>query len=178
MPDEEFVVIGRVLRPQGNKGQIRVLSRTDSMERFFSFLEKPLFVGAPEPPRAEAVVVEDARLHKGFVIVKLEGVNDIDAAEALRDQNLMIRLEDREPPGEGWFYLDQLIGLEIRDDRSGELIGKTTDLLFSGDLPILEISRASDGRLFKAPFARALMKEIDLEAGVIRTDLPEGLDEL
>lgn len=172
-----YITIGRILRPHGNKGDLRVWSEADSPEAFFSFLEKPVYLDQKDMETPKAIDVEEARSHKGFILVKIRGIEDIDAAEALRGYLMVIREDDRDPLGEDEFYWDQLIGLEVRDGDNERLIGQVKDMLDLGGNLLLEIEKEG-GKTFLAPFVRDLVASIDLGEGIIRVHLTEGLEDL
>lgn len=172
-----YITIGRILRPHSNKGEVRVWSEADSPEAFFTFLEKPLYLAQKDVETPKAIEVEGARAHKSFILVKIRGIADIDAAEGLRDCRIVIREEDRDPLGEGEFYWDQLIGLEVRDRDNERLIGQVKDVMALGGNLLLQIEKEG-GKTFLVPFARALIGPVDLKKGIIRVHLPEGIEDL
>jgi 16S rRNA processing protein RimM len=175
--EPRYVTIGRILRPHGNKGDVRVWSEADSPEAFFSFLKKPVYLDRKDLAPPGLIEVEEAKVHKGFILVKIKGIEDIEAAESLRDHLMVIREEDRDPLGEDEFYWDQLIGLEVRDSIEGNLIGQVKDILGLGGNLLLEIEKEG-GKTFLAPFARKTIASVDLGKGIIRSRLPEGLEDL
>ena len=125
MPASSLVVLGRLARPHGVKGDIRVDYYADSAE----LLDKPLMLRAgrfaPRPIR-----VRDWHLWKDQLILGIEGCNDRSAAEQLRGQELLIdasllpEAEEDEP------YLRDLIGLSVRLEY-GTLVGRLEDVVFS-----------------------------------------------
>lgn len=173
--NENYVEIGRILRPQANKGEVRIRSEADSPHAFLSFLKKRVFLAPGTDREPRLVQVEKSRIQKGFVIVKFEGTDDIDAAEKLRGASVLIPLEDRDPLPEGEYYLDQLIGLEVVEGE--RLLGKVRDVLNLSGNHLLEIEK-SEGKTFLAPFVKEMIKRVDLEHGCILVSLPPGLEEI
>jgi len=174
---DDYVQIGHLGRPQGNKGEVRVSLETDSPEAFMEYLQKPLFLseGPDIPPRP--VQCEGVWFHKGFAIVKFSGVDDISSAEALRDKDLMINLADRALLPEDQYYPDQLIGLPLKDIQTGKLIGLVSSVLFIAGYASLEVKK-DDGAVFLCPLARENIPRIDLNEGILWTSLPEGLEDI
>ncbi len=172
-----YVEIGRVLRPQGNKGEVRILSEANSPQAFLSLLAKGVFLSRPLRPEPQSIEVENSWLHKGFVIVKFKGIDDIGAAGAIRGASLLIAEDDRNTLPEGEFYLDQLIGLTVRDDSNGRRIGTVKDVIKLAGNDLLEVSTDA-GRDFLVPFVGAVIRTIDLEKGIMTVSLPEGLEDL
>ena len=172
-----YIRIGHILRPQGNKGEFRVQSEADSPQAFFSFLKKKVFLLGKDLPEPHEIEVENAWLHKGFVILKIKGTDDLDAANRLRDLSLGILRQDRPPLNKDEFYWDQLIGLEVRDKDDDRVIGKVRDIMDIAGNITLEVEK-KEGKTFLLPFIRAFIHRIDTEKGIIQTSIPEGLDEL
>ncbi|MCX7000762.1 MAG: ribosome maturation factor RimM [Candidatus Sumerlaeota bacterium] len=175
--ESDFISFGRILRPQGNKGEVRIKMETESAEDFLAFLGKRLHLAGPVDMRPRPVTVEDTWPHKGFMIVKFRGIDDMGAAESLRGAELQIPREDRPPSSEGEYYHDQLISLEVRDASGGRFIGNVSDVMTLADNILLEIEKGG-GKTFLVPFVNACIRSIDLDKRVIRVSLPEGLENL
>ncbi|MFI7638183.1 ribosome maturation factor RimM [Nonomuraea sp. NPDC049400] len=163
------LVVGRIGRPHGVRGDVTVEVLTDDPELRFA-------VGtsvATDPRDRGPLVVAGGRWHKGILLLSLEGVDDRDAAEELRGTMLVIDSSDVAPsddPDE--FHDHELIGLAV-ETASGEPVGEVTDVLHHGqDLLVVRRSGAEEALI---PFVKALVPEIDLEAGRLVVDPPEGL---
>lgn len=118
--------------------------------------------------------VERVWYHKGRPVFKFRGIDTIGDAERLAGQDVTIPASERFPLPEGEFYYADLVGCRVVDARSGGRIGVVTGWQELGGPVVLELD---DGRLL-IPFARAILREIDVEAREIRADLPEGLADL
>ncbi|MER7505792.1 ribosome maturation factor RimM [Nonomuraea pusilla] len=163
------LVVGRIGRPHGVRGEVTVEVRTDDPDLRFA-------VGASvatDPPGRGPVVVEGRRWHKGMLLLSLEGVHDRDAAEELRGTMLVIDSAEVEPladPDE--FHDHELIGLAV-ETVSGEAVGEVTDVLHHGqDLLVVRRSGRDEALI---PFVKALVPVVDLQAGRLVVDPPEGL---
>lgn len=175
--EDDFISFGRIIKPQGNKGEVRVGFDTDTPEDFYDFLERSALLALPDNPEPKPVEIEDAWLHKGFVIIKIKGVDDMNAAERLRGAQFLIPRESRPQPAEGEYYLDQLIGLEARDAETKAPLGSISDMKnIAGNL-LMEIQKP-DGSVYMAPFVPAFIRGVDLKNRQILLTLPEGLDQL
>ena len=104
-PREGFRAVGRVERPWGLRGEVKVLPLTDYPERFDPGAR--VFVGG------EGRRVEHSRWHKGRVFVALAGVDRVEAAEALRGALLEIPEDETPAFAEGEYYIDQIEGCEV-----------------------------------------------------------------
>ncbi|MEV4012812.1 ribosome maturation factor RimM [Nonomuraea angiospora] len=163
------LVVGRIGRPHGVRGEVTVEVRTDDPELRFA-------VGtsiATDPAGRGPLVVAGRRWHKGFLLLTFEGVTDRDVAEELRGTMLVIDSADVAPiddPDE--FHDHQLIGLTV-ETAAGEPVGEITDVLHHGqDLLVVRRAGADEALI---PFVKALVPEIDLEGGRLVVDPPEGL---
>lgn len=172
-----MIRIGQALRPQGNRGEVKIRSFSSTPEDFFAFLEVPVFIGREEDFRPEPVEVEKARIHKGFVVLKLKGVDSISDAEELRNSFLLIRREDRPDPGKNAWYYDDLAGLELWDRNTGSCAGTVEEVKEMAGNVLLSVCK-EDGKTFLVPFARGLVHRVDMEEKRLEMSLPEGLDEI
>ena len=158
------VVVGRIGKPHGVRGEVTVEVRTDEPERHF-------VVGATltaQPPRASAsgltsLEVQAVRWHGSTLLVRFAELGDRTAAEAARNTLLVVEVPaDREPEDPDEFYDHQLVGLAVVD-LDGLPIGEVTGVAH-GAQDLLEI-RATDGRDTLVPFVSALVPEVDVLAG-------------
>lgn len=117
--------------------------------------------------------VESSRGHKGRLLVRFDGCEDRDRAEALRGGMLSVAREHVEPAPEGSYYFFELVGCTVLDRVAGAL-GEVTDVLEDGGGLLLEVEGA-EGLL--VPFVKAYVKSVDIESRQIEVALPEGLIE-
>lgn len=168
-PAEELIACGRVGRAHGVQGAVLVEAWTDSAEARFA-------PGAVLQTSAAPLTVAGARLHSGRWIVTFEGVADRQGAEALRGTQLLVRRGDREPiedPDE--FYDSDLVGLRVRSVDGSE-VGAVSAVLhgLGGDTLAVDAT----GREVLVPFVAAIVPTIDVGAGYVVVDPPEGLFDL
>ncbi|SEU45097.1 16S rRNA processing protein RimM [Nonomuraea wenchangensis] len=163
------LVVGRIGRPHGVRGEVTVEVRTDEPERRFA-------VGASiatDPAGSGPLVVAGRRWHKGILLVMFEGVTDRDVAEDLRGTMLVIDSAEVEPTGDpDEFHDHQLIGLAV-ETVAGEPVGEVEDVLHHGQDLLVVRREGQDEALI--PFVKALVPEVDLAGGRLVVDPPEGL---
>ncbi|GAA2206273.1 ribosome maturation factor RimM [Nonomuraea monospora] len=163
------LVVGRIGRPHGVRGDVTVEVRTDDPELRFA-TGTPI---ATDPADRGPLVVANRRWHKGVLLLTFEGVVGRDAAEELRGTMLVIDSSEVTPsddPDE--FHDHQLIGLAVQT-VSGEPVGEVEDVLHHGqDLLVVRRKGQEDALI---PFVRELVPEVDVEAGRLVVDPPEGL---
>ena len=121
--------------------------------------------------------VESLVPYQGYHLARIEGVEDRDAAEAVRGGELCLRREDLPELPEGWFWEDDLLGAKVTDVGRGE-IGEVCGLdTVAGRMQI--IVRTSGGGNVTVPLVPALVLVLDVGEGRVETDLPAdypGLD--
>ena len=163
---QQYLEIGKITNAHGVMGEVKVQPWCDSPEFFCQF--KTLYVDETHWP----VKVERARPNKNMVIVKLEGVTDMNGALALRNAVLHIDRKDVKLP-EGSFFLADIEGLEARDAQTGEVLGKIAEVL---TLPANNVYVIRGGaRELMIPAVPAFVAETNVEGGYIRINMMEGL---
>jgi 16S rRNA processing protein RimM len=168
---KDLFTVAQVLRPHGRRGEVVVRPLTDHIETLTDAATVYLGQKAIEP-----VPVESIRLHKGHPLLKLQGVDDIDGALALKGIEICLPGEELTPLDEGEYFLHDLVGLTLLDHK-GELVGPVDNFVQTGGPPLLTGTRA-DGKEFMVPFASGTIDEVDLEGGTIRlVDLPGLIEE-
>jgi 16S rRNA processing protein RimM len=166
---DDLLLVGRVARTHGNRGQVIVNLETDFPEDRFQ-VGRELFVGdggARTPRRITSV-----RFHQRRPIVALEGVETMDEAEALAGAGLWIDASTAAPLPEGTFYRHDLVGCEVRDASDGP-IGRVTAV----DGPLERsplVVQGSRGEIL-IPLAEEICVRIDPAARLIVVRPPEGL---
>jgi len=189
--EQELLVVGRVVAAQGLRGELRVNPLSDFPERFTRPGRR--WLRPAQGRRGEAALATEVELLSGrqlpgkeLFVIRLEGVNDRDSAEALVGQELLVPAADRPKLAKGEFHLLDLVGLEVRllegtDDAtsqpSGRCIGTVKDLIHAGN-DLLEVELSGGGAPLWIPFVEAIVPVVELQAGWIGITPPPGLLEL
>ncbi|MBE1534769.1 ribosome maturation factor RimM [Actinomadura algeriensis] len=164
----EPIVIGKVGRPHGIRGEATIDVRTDDPDVRFA----PGAEIATDPASAGPLTVERIRWHSGRLLVRFAGIADRDAAEELRGVWLVVDSADIPPttdPDE--FHDHELIGLAVVT-TDGADVGRVTDVLHHGQ-DLLVVKGPGGDRL--VPFVAALVPEVDVPGGRLVIDPPPGL---
>ncbi|MGW9026754.1 ribosome maturation factor RimM [Streptomyces sp. NPDC055722] len=164
------LVVARVGRAHGIKGEVTVEVRTDEPELRLA----PGAVLATDPASAGPLTIETGRVHSGRLLLRFAGVQDRNAAEALRNTLLIAEVDpDELPEGEDEYYDHQLIDLDVVT-RDGVEVGRITEIshLPSQDLFVVECPNGSEVLI---PFVEEIVTEIDLEEQRAVIDPPPGL---
>ena len=169
------VIVGRVGRPHGIRGEVVIGVRTDEPDQRFA-------VGAildadrdppGEEPSGQQLTVASARWHSGQLLVAFAGITDRTAAGELTGSWLSVdssQLPEVADPDE--FRDHELVGLSVRT-TTGHPVGVVTDVLHPGQDVL--VVRPPHGEEHLVPFVKAIVPEVDLTAGVLVIDPPLGL---
>ncbi|MEW2248745.1 MULTISPECIES: ribosome maturation factor RimM [unclassified Streptomyces] len=164
------LVVARIGRAHGIKGEVTVEVRTDEPELRLA----PGAVLATDPASAGPLTIETGRVHSGRLLLRFEGVSDRTAAEALRNTLLIADVDpDELPEEEDEYYDHQLIDLDVVTEDGTE-VGRITEIshLPSQDLFIVE---RPDGSEVMIPFVGEIVTEIDLDEQKAVIAPPPGL---
>lgn len=126
----EKFVIGKVTKPKGLNGEVKVAVETDDVQNLLKV--KTCFVGGKE------YNIEKSYAASNGFFVKLSGINDVDAAETLRGAKFEIKREDASPLGEGEFYVADILGSSVVFEN-GKKVGKLVNVVNYGASDILVI---------------------------------------
>ncbi|OBI64669.1 ribosome maturation factor RimM [Mycobacterium sp. E796] len=169
------LTVGRVVKAHGIGGEVVVEIRTDDPAARFA-PGNTLRAKNSRSGEERSVVVDQAREHGGRLLVRLAGVHDRDAADALRGSLFVVDSDELPPIDEPDTYYDhQLEGLVVRT-ISGEEVGVVAEVLHTAAGELLAVRRDS-GELL-VPFVSAIVTSVSLDDRLIEIDPPEGLLEL
>ena len=164
----EWATIGKVVALFGLQGELKVISMTDIPDRFTELEE---IYTAPGHTRRR---IERVRPYKGdMVILKLAGIDDANAAEALRNVNLEIPVQElaKLPPDS--YYQHDILGLNVLT-LDGREIGKIVDIMPTGGNDVYVVKTSSGGQAL-IPAVKAVVKQVDLLRHVMYIDPIRGL---
>lgn len=164
----EKIIIGKIVNVVGLKGEVKVFNYSDGSEIYE--ITPEIYVGE------ELKQIENVRLQKNMIILKLGGVNDRNAAEKLRGRELFITEDDLPELPDGQFYVRDLIGMRVMEE-DGKFIGTVSDVIQNTAQDIFEIE-GEDGDKFLIPKVDQFVLNIDGSKREIRVRLIEGLLDL
>lgn len=160
----QYLVIGKVLRPHGIRGELRLEVHTDTPTHLSDV--DTVYVGEHH----KAYKLESSRLHSGVLLITLAGVTDRTPAEAFRGEIISVKFAEAAPLKPGEFYHHQVIGLQVVTD-AGEALGVVSEILTTG---------ANDVYVVKGESAEVLLPAISsvilkIEPPLMTVHLLEGL---
>ncbi len=164
-----YLELGQIVNVKGLKGEIKVNPFTENINRFET-LNKILIKLKNEIKEYE---IEKVSYHKNQVILKLKGIDTIEAAETLRNYYILINRKDLEPLEEGKYYIADLIGLDVYTEE-GKALGKVDDIYNTGSNDIYVV-KDELGKQKLLPGIPEVIKKVDLENSKIIVNLIEGL---
>jgi len=176
--DPGFLAVGHLTRAHGIQGELFVASLTDHPEGTFApgvVLRLGDASGMEPDPDLPPLRVAGARPFKDGWLVEFGGVESRSEAEALRGRYLLRAVSELEPPGEGECYQHDLVGLEVVT-ADGRRVGVVREIYELAPADLLEVE--GEGREYLIPFREEIVVCVDLEAGRLVVDPPEGLLDL
>jgi 16S rRNA processing protein RimM len=166
-PEPAFLAVGRVLRPHGVRGELRIEVLTDSPEHLSEL--KTVYVGEAHDPYP----LESVRLHQKIVLLKLRGCDDRNTADELRDEVVYVAVQDAVPLDTGEVYEYQIEGMQVVTDE-GQHLGEIVEVFTAPGANDVFIVHGPLGELL-IPAIEDVVVALELEAGRLVIHLLPGL---
>ena len=168
-PPDDRIVIGRVVKPHGLKGEVVVEVLTDFPKRFFEGLRVGLSGGGAETREARIVAV---RPHHDRVLLTFEDISDVSTAETLRNVELSVSAAEVAARPPGYVYHWEIEGASVVDAK-GTPLGRVAALEDAGGRPLLVVETARGPR--DVPFSSPIVVSVDVDGKRVVLDPPSGL---
>ena len=165
----EKIKIAKIVNAVGLKGEVKVYNYSDVRERFEE-LDEIIISGKK---RESVKKILSVRYQGNMVILSLEGIDDRNKAEAVKDFDVYITENDLRELPEDTFYVRDLIGMRVIDEGEYGEIGTLKEVLQNTSQDVYVV-RTSDGRDVLIPAVKDFIKSVDQEEGVITTTLIPG----
>lgn len=162
----EILEIGKVVNTHGIRGELKIQPWCDD-PMIFDELEY-IYIGGKK------YNITKSRFHKTCEIVAVEGIDNINDAEMLKNKIVTVEREMLGELPEGTYYIADIIGLEVRAD-DGEVLGRVSQVISTGSNDVYEVEREGKKPLL-LPVIDDVVKEVDTDGGVIVVTLIPGLD--
>lgn len=165
MAKKQYLECGIIINTHGVRGDVKLESLCDSPEVLAS-LERVFVL---EGGKYREIEVKHASVFKQFVLATLEGIDDMDKAAAMKGTTLYASRDDFEL-SEGDYFIADLLGLPVIDNKDGKVYGKIKDVINRGASDIYVISTPTGERMM--PVVEEFVKRVDLESGVFVETIP------
>lgn len=164
---KQYLDSGKIVGTHGIKGEVRIEPWCDSPEFLCAF--KKLYLDE----KGQTFIEVKSRPHKNITLAKIKGVDTIEAAEKLRGKIIYINRDDI-TLDEGVNFVQDLIGIEVKDAENGTVYGKITDVLRTGANDVYEITD-SNNKKYLAPVIDEVVEEINVDGGFVLIHPMKGI---
>ena len=164
----KHIVLGQIVAPHGVRGDLRIMPLTSNVQLFY---ELDYFL----LPDGRKLHIVNARPHKNLILARMEEVNSIEEAEALRGQKISVLREDLPELPEGRYYIGDLLGLPVVDEEDVP-IGVLKDILQNGSADVYVIQPPRGKEILVADIPENI-RQIDISGGKIVVRLPRWDEE-
>lgn len=163
---EQYLEIGKIVSVFGLKGEVKVNPWCDSPDFICEFDTLYYKSGTP-------VIIERSRVSKNIAILKIKDVDTVEQAQAIRNRVLYINRDDVELE-QGCYFIQDLIGLTVKNADTDEIYGIITDVSKTGANDVYHIKR-DDGKMYYIPAIPQVILSIDLDSGTMTIRPLDGL---
>jgi 16S rRNA processing protein RimM len=160
---KQYLEAGKIVNTHGIKGEVKLQPAAGNENFICQF--KTLYIDS------SGVKVLSSRVHKGCLIIKFDGTDTVEKAEALRGKTVYFNRDDANLK-ENEFFLQDLIGLKALDDATGEELGTVDSVIY---LPAHDVYVIKGKREILIPAIHEFIGEKDFDAGTVKFKLLEGL---
>lgn len=162
---KEFLEAGKVVGTHGIKGAVRFQPWSDEPD----FLKgiKTVYLADKTP-----VNIVSVKPHGNIAIIEFENVNSIEDAEKLRNKTVLVKRNDAKIP-EGRYFIEEIIGSKVFDEKSGELLGILSDVSPTGANDVWHIKK--DGKEYLIPAIESVIVSVDIENEKVIINPLEGI---
>ena len=162
------ILVGKISNPHGIKGWVKVISFTDPIENILSYKKWTISDNQTE----KTYCLEDSRIQGNKIVIKLEGVNNRDDADLLKNLQIEINRSDLPKLEENSYYWEDLVDFNVIDIK-GMHVGKVDSLFRTGSNDVLVIINETKQRLLIPFIMEEVIKYVDLDKELISIDWAE-----
>ena len=165
---DKWVKIGKIAKPHGVRGTLKVLPLTDDKTRYNKL--KKVYIQTHHGIKEFDILA--VRYQDKFVLLDLVGIETMTEAEGYIGNYLVIDKKDRMPLHENTYYIEDLIGLDVYE--KDVYLGKLTDVMQPGSNDVYSIT-LEDGKELLLPAIKSVILEVNIDLGLMKVNVPEGL---
>ena len=165
---DKLVKIGKIAKPHGVRGTLKVLPLTDDKTRYNKL--RKIYIQTRHGIKEFDILA--VRYQDKFVLLDLVGIETMTEAEGYIGNYIAIEKKDRMPLDENTYYIEDLIGLNVYEKDT--YLGKLTDVMQPGSNDVYIIT-LEDGKEILLPAIKSVILEVNIELGLMKVNVPEGL---
>lgn len=169
---EKWFNVGKIVNTHGVKGEVKVVSSTDFPEERYQ-QGNTLHLFTPKTKEPISLIIESHRKHKNFDLLTFEGYHDINQVEVFKEGILKVQEDQLQDLDEGEYYYHEIIGCKVVTVQGDEL-GTVKEILSPGANDVWVV-KGEKGKEHLIPYIEDVVKEIDIEKGLIIIEPIEGL---
>lgn len=162
-----LIKIGKIVAPQGIKGQVRVYNYSNSHR----YDDLPYII-----IENKIIEIQSVSHAKNMIVLKLKGVDDRNAAEFMRGKDLYMEDKFLANLEENEYFIKDLIGLKVMILGNSKVVGEITNVLQHGPVDLYEV-KSSIGKISYIPAVKEFIKSVDINNGVIIDTIPGLIDD-
>jgi len=168
---DDYFEIGKIVNTVGVAGEIKVFPTTDDIRRYDLLDTVRIILRGVEFKKT----IERVRYHKNLVMIKLEGIDTVEAANALRDGIIVVERSQALPLSENEYYQKDLIGMTVKS-AGGDVLGRLADVITTGANDVYIIKREVKKDLL-IPAITDCIIDVNVAEKTMTVKLLEGLDQ-
>ena len=168
MTSGKKILVGKISNPHGIKGWVKVISFTDPIENILSYKKWTI----SDNQTKKTYCLEDSRIQGNKIVIKLEGVNNRDDADLLKNLQIEVNRSDLPKLDENSYYWEDLVDFNVID-INGMHVGKVDSLFRTGSNDVLVIINKTKQRLLVPFIMEEVIKYVDLDKELISIDWAE-----
>lgn len=167
--NEDFIIIGKIVSTQGNKGEVKVIPLTDSIDRFDKLTDVFIREGNIE----KLLKINNLKTKKNAVILKFEDIDNIEKAKILVPSFLKVKRSNAVKLPKDTYFIFDIIGLEVYTNQN-ELLGKVDNIISTGSNDVYLVKNKNKKEIL-IPAIREIIKNIDVKKKRITINMVDGL---
>lgn len=166
----DYFQIGKIVNTVGVMGELKIFPTTDDIKRFELLKTISIMLGGS----LIEMTVKNVRFHRNLVMMKLEGINDVMSADALRGGVIVVERADALPLAESEYYLKDLLGISVNTE-DGEYLGILHDVIFTGANDVYVIKNDGNNKDLLIPAISECILSVNIKERQMIVRLLEGL---
>lgn len=166
---KEYLKVGQIINTHGINGEVKVFPLTDDVRRY----SKLKYVYMKSEEVYEKINIESVKYIKNFAVLKLSGIDNMNAAEKLKNTYIYVDRKNAIKLPEDSYFIADLIGIEVFTTEE-EILGKITSVFSTGSNDVYEI-KMDDGKVIFVPAIKDVVQSVDIHENRMVIKLLEGL---